>query len=85
MRDEQERFIHLVRLAWDLHATGLSAAIDLPKGENPVVLVRRAKGAFRIEVAKYATGWFFTWGRRQDQRVRALDVNAFRRVWEAAQ
>ncbi|MEV7907805.1 hypothetical protein, partial [Streptomyces anulatus] len=80
----QERFIHLVRLAWELHATGLSAAVDLPKGGKPVVLVLRAKGPFRVEAAKYATGWFFTWGRRQDRRVRALDVNAFRRIWEVA-
>ncbi len=85
MRDEQERFIHLVRPAWDLHAAGLSAVVDLPKEENPVLLVRREKGLFRVGASKYAIGWFFIWGRRRDQRVRALDVNAFRRVREAAQ
>ncbi|MEV7007081.1 hypothetical protein [Streptosporangium sp. NPDC051022] len=85
MRDEQERFIHLVRLAWDLHATGPGTVVDLPVKENLAVLVRRAKEPFRIGAVKDPTGWFFAWGRRRDQRVRALDINAFQRVLEAAQ
>jgi hypothetical protein len=81
----QEQFLHLVRLAWDLHKRGLSAAVDLPRRQEPTLLVPRAPDPLRVMALAGKGGWFFTWGRGEGQRVRALAEDAADRVWEAAQ
>lgn len=84
IRKQQEQFIHLVRLAWDLRMAGLSATVDLPRGGEPAVLIPGAKGPLKVMVSTQGADWFFTWGRGRDQRVRVLDADAFRRVREVA-
>jgi hypothetical protein len=85
-RDRQEeQYIHLVRLAWDLHKRGLSGAVDLSRGKEPVLLIYWPSGTLKV-MASFRDGrWFFTWGRGRDQRVRAVVDDAADRVWEAAQ
>jgi hypothetical protein len=82
---QEEQFIHLVRLAWDLHKRGLSAAVDLPRGKEPRLMLPRASETLRIMALARGETWFFTWGRGEDQRVRALSEDAVARVWEAVQ
>ncbi|MEV7966145.1 hypothetical protein AB0O34_09190 [Sphaerisporangium sp. NPDC088356] len=82
---QEEQFIHLVRLAWDLHKRGLDAAVDLPSRKEPVLLVTRPSGPLRVMALVRNGTWFFTWGRGRDQRVRALAGEAAERLWEVAQ
>jgi hypothetical protein len=81
----QDQFIHLVRLAWDLRARGLGTAVDVPIKKDPVLVIPRASGPLRVMALARKGTWFFTWGRGEDQRVRALADNAADRVWELAQ
>lgn len=60
IRKQQEQFIHLVRLAWDLRMAGLSATIDLPRGGEPAVLILGAKGPLKVMVSTQGADWFFT-------------------------
>ncbi|MEU8266666.1 hypothetical protein AB0B89_05815 [Sphaerisporangium sp. NPDC049002] len=71
-------------MAWDLHKRGLSAAVDLPRGKEPILLVTRPSGPLRVMALVLNGTWFFTWGRGRDQRVRALAGEAAERVWEVA-
>ncbi|MEV7964998.1 hypothetical protein AB0O34_03325 [Sphaerisporangium sp. NPDC088356] len=80
----EQQFIHLVRLAWDLHKRGLSAAVDLPRRQEPTLLVSRVPGPLRVMAVAKGGRWFFTWGRGRKQRVRALADDAADRIWEVA-
>ncbi|MFG1875006.1 hypothetical protein ACGFIV_09235 [Sphaerisporangium sp. NPDC049003] len=82
---QEEQFIHLVRLAWDLHKRGLSAAVDLPSREEPILLVPRTSGPLKVMAMSRKGTWFFTWGRGEGQRVRALSGDAADRIWDLAQ
>ncbi len=82
---KEDQYLHLVRLAWDLHKLGLSAMVELPTGKEPALLVSRAAGPLRIMALRFKGTWFFTWGRGDGQRVRALSSEASNRVWEMAQ
>ena len=85
-RDFQEdQFIHLVRLKWELRTLDLSVIVDLSMDQEPKMLVRRAMGPLKIMASRRGTDWFFIWGRSQDQRVRALDAGALRHIWDMAQ
>ncbi|MDH2428588.1 hypothetical protein [Sphaerisporangium sp. TRM90804] len=80
----EEQYIHLVRLAWDLHRRGLSAAVDLPSRKEPVLLVPRTTGQLKVMAWAQNGRWFFTWGRGRAQRVRALARDAADRIWVVA-
>ncbi|WP_424537225.1 hypothetical protein ACOZ38_41235 [Sphaerisporangium viridialbum] len=82
---KEEKLIHLVRLAWDLNKRGVSTAIELSTKTEPVLLVPQAPEPMRIMTLVLQKTWFFTWGRGEGQRVRALTGDAVDRVWEAAQ
>jgi hypothetical protein len=84
-RAQQEQFLHLVRLAWELHSRGLNASVDLPRGESPRLRIPRAPEPLRIMASTHKGTWFFTWGRGAAQRVRALAGDAADRIWEVAQ
>ncbi|MEU8272098.1 hypothetical protein AB0B89_33715 [Sphaerisporangium sp. NPDC049002] len=81
---KEEQFIHLVRLAWDLHRRGLGAAVELPMGKDPALLVPRESGPLRVMALARKGTWFYTWGRGEDRRVRALAGDAADRVWEVS-
>ncbi|WP_214409700.1 hypothetical protein [Sphaerisporangium fuscum] len=81
----QQQFIHLVRLAWELRLRGLGAAVELKVKKEPVLLVPRSSAALRVMAVSRKGMWFFTWGRGEGQRVRALAEDAAERVWEVAQ
>lgn len=81
-RMKEDQYLHLVRLAWDLHTLGLSAMVELPTGKEPALLVHRAAGPLRIMALSFRGTWFFTWGRGDGQRVQALSGEASNRVWE---
>jgi hypothetical protein len=81
---EEEQFIHLVRLAWDLRMLGLATTVELRIRKEPVLLVPRAAGPLKVMALKIRKTWHFTWGRGKDQRVRALSSDAVTRVWEMA-
>lgn len=82
---QQDQFVHLVRLAWDLHMRGVSAAVDLPKSKEPTLVIPRTADSIKIMALCQHGQWFFTWGRGRDQRVSALDQEAAERIWELAQ
>ncbi|MFC7383861.1 hypothetical protein [Sphaerisporangium rhizosphaerae] len=79
----EEEYIHLVRLAWDLNVRGLSAAVDLPSGGGPVLLVAKGSGLLKVTALAQDGQWFFTWGRGRAQQVRALADDAADRVRQA--
>ncbi|MEU8054621.1 hypothetical protein [Microbispora bryophytorum] len=82
---QQDQFIHLVRLAWDLHMRGVSAAVDLPKSKEPTLVLPRTVDTIKIMALLQNGQWFFTWGRGREQRVSAMAEEAAERVWELAQ
>ncbi|MGW4641521.1 hypothetical protein ACWEN6_23575 [Sphaerisporangium sp. NPDC004334] len=82
---QEQQFIHLVRLAWDLRKRGLGAAIELPSRDQPVLLLARTPGPVRVMAVALDGRWFFTWGRGRARRIRALADDAADRVWEVAQ
>jgi hypothetical protein len=84
-RDQQEeQFVHLVRLAWDLRVLGLTVAVELPREDGPFVLVRRAADPLRVRATLRGGRWIFSWGRGRTQWVDALHRQAARHVQEAA-
>lgn len=80
---DQDHFVHLVRLAWDLRRLGLAVAVELPLGDEPFVLVRRTSGPVRVRASLSGKRWTFTWGRGRDQSVDALDAEAAEKIWRA--
>ncbi|WP_326641029.1 hypothetical protein OG884_00580 [Streptosporangium sp. NBC_01755] len=85
MKDPQEdRFIHLVRLAWDLRYLGVATTVELPLTGEPRVVMPRAVGDLRVTALFQHGGWIFTWGRGRTQRVDAFSEDAVRRILKAA-
>ncbi|WP_436761130.1 hypothetical protein [Streptosporangium sp. V21-05] len=81
----QERYLHLVRLAWDLRQLGMGVRIELPaSGEEPYVALWRESGALRVLALARGKKWVFAWGRGRTQWIAALDEDAVRRTCEAA-
>ena len=83
MREQQ--LLHLVRVAWDLNKRGVPTAVDLPLKKEPVLAVPRVTGPLRVMALSQNGTWYFTWGRGEGHRVRALSDDAADRIWEAAQ
>ncbi len=82
---QEEEFIHLIRLAWDLRRRGLGTAVELAPRKDPVLLVPRPSGSLRVMALRRKGVWFFTWGRGESRRVRALADDAADHIWGAAQ
>lgn len=60
--EQQTRFIHLVRLGWDLRTLGVRTSLVLPVTGNPVLEVHEAAGVLaRITAVRRHRGWVFTW------------------------
>ncbi|MEU7983348.1 hypothetical protein AB0B56_00600 [Streptosporangium canum] len=60
--EQQERFVHLVRLGWDLRALGVRTSLVLPVTGQPILEVHSAAGTLaRITVIRRYRGWVFTW------------------------
>ncbi|MFF0312650.1 hypothetical protein ACFYSC_34930 [Streptosporangium sp. NPDC004379] len=60
--EQQTRFIHLVRLGWDLRVLGVRTSLVLPVAGNPVLEVHAAAGVLaRITAVRRRRGWVFTW------------------------
>jgi hypothetical protein len=81
---EEQQFTHLMRLAWDLRWLGLAVAVELPREDEPFVLVRRAADPLRVRATLRGGRWIFSWGRGRTQWVDALHRQAARHVQEAA-
>ncbi len=79
---QEQQFIHLVRLAWDLRGRGRNTALELPNESEPALLVSRVPIPLRVTAIMSRGQWFFTWGRGRDRHVRALTIHAADRVWE---
>ncbi|GAA3016460.1 hypothetical protein GCM10017559_45070 [Streptosporangium longisporum] len=84
---EEQQFIHLVRLAWDLHERGMRASVELPVGGEPVLLVSPSLPLFstRVMAVRRGRDWWFTWGRDAKQSVPALAPHAADLIREVAQ
>ncbi|WP_433243303.1 hypothetical protein ACQPYK_39600 [Streptosporangium sp. CA-135522] len=60
--EQRERFVHLVRLGWDLRALGVRTSLVLPVSGQPILEVHSAAGTLaRITVIRRYCGWVFTW------------------------
>ncbi|MEV6983615.1 hypothetical protein AB0M95_20495 [Sphaerisporangium sp. NPDC051017] len=81
----EQRFYHLVRLAWALNRRGLRAVVDLPLKSEPVLVVPREGGVLRVMAFSHKGAWVYTWGRGQGQRVQVSADDAADRIWEVAQ
>ncbi|MEV8632159.1 hypothetical protein AB0395_10935 [Streptosporangium sp. NPDC051023] len=82
--DQEHQFIHLVRLAWDLRGLGLEISVELPRGAEPYVVVRRMSGPLRVAATKHDQGWVFSWGRGPDRQAPALDAEVPHRIRQVA-
>ncbi|MEU4234984.1 hypothetical protein AB0F17_62835 [Nonomuraea sp. NPDC026600] len=61
-REENERFDHLTRLAWDLHGLGYGVSLVVPITGSPVLEMLTGKGTkVHITVIRRYCGWAFTW------------------------
>ncbi|GLW96994.1 hypothetical protein Misp02_10810 [Microtetraspora sp. NBRC 16547] len=88
--EDQQQFIHLVRLAWDLKGLGMVTSIVLRPHEIPVLDVMRARGRpLRVQAIHRPHGWVFTWRPawsrfwRQGEWTWALDEDAARKIRDA--
>jgi hypothetical protein len=81
----QQQYLHLVRLAWDLCALGVSSAVELGPERVPVVRIARARGPVRVMAWDVDGAWVFTWGHSQKQRVGVFDARAVSRIARLAQ
>lgn len=59
---EQQQFIHLVRLGWDLRVLGVTKSLVIPATGPPVLEIFSTVGVeIRVRVVRRAWGWVFTW------------------------
>ncbi|MER5648535.1 hypothetical protein [Streptosporangium sp. NPDC002524] len=72
----EQQFIHLVRLAWDLRGLHMASLVELPKNEEPALLLGVESTAVKVRATKERGVWVFTWGQGPEQRVRALGEEA---------
>ncbi|MGW4422938.1 hypothetical protein [Streptosporangium sp. NPDC004631] len=59
--EQYERFEHLVRLSWALHALGICTSLVLPVTGQPVLEVRSVSGSLVRITVIWRSGWVFTW------------------------
>ncbi|GGO25646.1 hypothetical protein GCM10010116_51460 [Microbispora rosea subsp. aerata] len=60
--EQYERFVHLVRLSWDLRGLGVRTSLILPPDGRPVLEIPRATGGrVRVFAVRRRCGWVFTW------------------------
>jgi hypothetical protein len=60
--EQRERFIHLVRLGWDLRTLGVRTSLVLPVTGQPLLEIHSASGILsRVTVIRRYRGWGFTW------------------------
>ncbi|WP_329425192.1 hypothetical protein OG339_33225 [Streptosporangium sp. NBC_01495] len=59
---QQEQYIHLVRLGWDLRVLGVPTSLVVPATGPPVLeLMSTADVRVRVQVTRRACGWAFVW------------------------
>ncbi|MEO3855080.1 hypothetical protein [Acrocarpospora sp. B8E8] len=77
----RQQYLHLVRLAWDLRALGVSTVVEVGPGRVPAVRIARARGPVRVMAwAIDGAMWVFTWGHSRDKRVGVFDASAAARI-----
>ncbi|GIH78365.1 hypothetical protein [Planobispora longispora] len=60
--DQQEQFIHLVRLGRDLRDLGVGTALVLPAAGQPVLeVISTGRARVRITATRHGRDWLFTW------------------------
>ena len=74
------RFLHLVRLAWDLRELGHATLVELPCQAEPVLCLTGAGDLRRITAAEYSGRWVFTWGRGRKCQVAVYAEDAAERI-----
>jgi len=79
----EQRYIHLVRLAWDLRCLGAATRMELPQRIEPYLLVLGAKRELCVVILT-ERGWVFRWGRGKAGRVDVLNEKAARIILRAA-
>jgi hypothetical protein len=78
------RFVHLVRLAWDLHQLGVSVRVEMPLGQE-IFLRLPSVSAVEPKIVRAPVHdgvWWFSWSHRPIDWVRALDERASMTVLE---
>ncbi|WP_155360371.1 hypothetical protein [Acrocarpospora macrocephala] len=82
----QQQYLHLVRLAWDLHLLGVGSAVEVGPERVPAVRIARASGPVRVMAWVTDEGaWVFTWGHSRDKRIEVWDARAASRIARLAQ
>ncbi|WP_165781084.1 hypothetical protein [Streptosporangium minutum] len=81
---QEDRYIHLVRLAWDLRGLGLATQFELPLTEEPYLTAQGGRRPVRVTARKLGQDWIYQWGRGRNQWIDALDHRAAQTIRKAA-
>ncbi|MFI7045656.1 hypothetical protein [Streptosporangium sandarakinum] len=81
---QEDQYIHLVRLAWDLRGLGVAARLELPLTEEPYLMVQGMRRPVRVIAYRFGEHWIYQWGRGRNQRIGAFDQEAAQEIRKAA-
>lgn len=59
---EEAQYLHLGWLAWGLREAGITVTLELRRGQEPCLVLRRTLDARRITADRRAGVWGYTWG-----------------------
>lgn len=80
LSEAQQRYLYLVRLAWNLHLLGLGPYVELPRHTEPAVVIPLATGRVRVTASRRRHGWIYRWGRSRVHLARADAEFAARQI-----
>ncbi|MGV9600931.1 hypothetical protein ACWDR1_30150 [Streptosporangium sandarakinum] len=81
---QEDRYIHLVRLAWDLRGVGVATRLELPLTEEPYLTAQGARRPVRVTARRLGQDWIYQWGRGRNQWIDAFDQEAAQTIRKAA-
>ncbi|GGQ15913.1 hypothetical protein [Streptosporangium pseudovulgare] len=81
---QEDQYIHLVRLAWDLRGVGVAVRLELPLNEEPYLTAQGMRRPVRVIAYRFGEYWIYQWGRGRNQRIGALDQEAAQEIRKAA-
>ncbi|MGW5490306.1 hypothetical protein ACWEU6_37845 [Streptosporangium sandarakinum] len=81
---QEDQYIHLVRLAWDLRGLGVAARLELPLAEKPYLTAQGMRRPVRVIAYRFGEHWIYQWGRGRNQWIGALDPEAAQEIRKAA-
>lgn len=81
---QEDRYIHLVRLAWDLRGVGVATRLELPLTEEPFLTAQGTRRPLRVIARRLGQDWIYQWGRGRNQWIDALDQGAAQTIRKAA-